>query len=59
MDLTELAYWYSNQHVHVKWANILSTLFNVSNGVRQGEILFPALFNAYMDDLSRYAKQVV
>lgn len=39
--------------MQVKWGNILSTSFNVSNGVRQGGILSPALFNAYMDDLSR------
>lgn len=38
-----LAYWYSNQHVHVKWANILSTRFNVSNRVRQRGILSPYL----------------
>jgi hypothetical protein len=49
-----LAFWYSNQSVRVKWGNTQSTSFYVSNGVRQGGILSPALFNAYMDDLSRH-----
>ena len=30
----------------------ISSKFTVSNGVRQGEILSPFLFNVYMDDLS-------
>ena len=30
----------------------MSESFNVSNGVRQGGILSPYLFNVYMDDLS-------
>ena len=29
-----------------------STLFRVSNGVKQGDIISPGLFNVYMDDLS-------
>ena len=29
-----------------------SSLFNISNGVRQGGILSPKLFSVYMDDLS-------
>ena len=36
----------------VKWGNILSDPFSVSNGVKQGGILSPKLFNMYIDHLS-------
>ena len=35
------------------WGNSLSEPFHVNNGVRQGGILSPYLFNVYMDDLSQ------
>ena len=38
--------------MYVRWAGVLSHGFHVSNGVRQGGILSPYLFNVYMDDLS-------
>jgi hypothetical protein len=44
-----LIYWYSNQKFCVKWGNTHSDMFNVSNGVRQGGILSPYLFNVYFD----------
>ena len=47
-----LDYWYCNQTMCVRWAGITSTTFKVSNGVRQGGILSPYLFNVYVDDLS-------
>ena len=47
-----LAYWYEKQTMCVSWGGTTSAMFNVSNGVRQGGILSPYLFNVYMDDLS-------
>ena len=40
--------------MYVRWSGILSHGFHVTNGVRQGGILSPYLFNVglYMDDLS-------
>ena len=47
-----IALWYSSQRLFVKWGNNMSEGFTVSNGVRQGGILSPLLFNVYMNDLS-------
>ena len=48
-----LDFWYSNQTMCVKWSGHLSDTFTVSNGVRQGGILSPFLFNVYVDELSK------
>ena len=47
-----LFYWYFNQLVCVRWNQEQSYFFTVSNGVRQGGILSPLLYNVYMNDLS-------
>ena len=48
-----LAYWYSHQKMCVRWGNkVFSFFMCVSNGVKQGGILSPTLFNVYMDSLS-------
>ena len=43
-----LAYLYTNQTSNCKWGNNLSRLFDVSNGVKQGGVLSPKLFNVYL-----------
>ena len=47
-----LSVWYSTQCFAVKWNSVISDVFYVTNGVRQGGILSPILFNIYIDDLS-------
>ena len=44
--------WHSSQSFIVQWGSCLSKPFKVKNGVRQGGILSPFLFNLYLDDLS-------
>ena len=36
----------------VRWGTTVSAQFTVANGVKQGGIISPILFNMYMDDLS-------
>ena len=47
-----LVSWYESQKFHVLWGNYITEGFAVTNGVRQGGILSPYLFNVYTDDLS-------
>ena len=42
-----MIYWYASQTMYVRWSGILSHGFHVTNGVRQGGILSPYLFNVY------------
>ena len=46
-----LIYSYINQECFVSWQGVNSSSFNIANGVRQGAVLSPTLFNIYIDDL--------
>ena len=43
---------YSRQRMFVRWGDTCSTRFCVTNGVKQGGIISPMLFNLYIDALS-------
>ena len=43
---------YTRQELCVRWGAEIPIFFTISNGVRQGGILFPFLFVVYMDGLS-------
>jgi hypothetical protein len=47
-----LVVWYTSQDMKVRWGRCVSEPFNVSNGIKQGGVLSPWLFNLYMDKLS-------
>ena len=38
--------------MYIKWGSTFSGKFHVTNGVRQGGVLSPLLFNVYVDELS-------
>jgi len=46
-----LAFTYTNQCCNVKWNGCSSVLFPIRNGVKQGGVLSPLLFNLYIDGL--------
>lgn len=46
-----IAYLYIHQETRIKWDDFHSEFFKVSNGVKQGGILSPALFSVYIDVL--------
>ena len=46
-----LSVWYSKQSCYVKWQNVVSREFSMSNGIREGGILSPYLFSRYIREL--------
>ena len=51
-----LTYRYKNQTMCIRWGDVHSVKFKVTNGVRHGGILSPYLFNVYVDKLSEQLK---
>ena len=48
----ELCFWYQKQSMYIKWGSTFSGKFHVINGVRQGGVLSPLLFNVYVNKFS-------
>ena len=46
-----LIHSYCNQKMRIKWNAAISDSFDTSNGVKQGGVLSPLLFNVYLDEL--------
>ena len=42
---------YEEQQMRIRWHNSISDYFTISNGVKQGGVLFPVLFSIYLDQL--------
>ena len=53
-----LRFWYSEQVMHFSWNGFVSDGFRTRNGVRQGGILSPGLFNLYANYISYKLNQL-
>ena len=54
-----LVYWYLEQGLCVKLDGMASDTISVCNGIKQGGILSPKLFNIYVDVLSQQLNKVM
>ena len=46
-----LMFIYIEQVAYVKWGNVKSRMFSITNGTRQGAVVSPIYFSLYLDDL--------
>ena len=44
-------HWFSKSSTSVKWKTVMSSMFNITYGVRQGSVLSPHLFAIYVNDI--------
>ena len=51
ISLRLLMHTYCNQQMRIKWNSSTSDTFSTSNGVKQGGVLSPILFNVYLSEL--------
>ena len=51
MFVNLIKFWYSHQHVSVRYGHALSESFLICNGVRQGGVLSGLFFNVYIDSI--------
>ena len=47
-----LRFWYTNQSLCAAWGKKLSYRFHMGNGIKQGALLSPYLFNIYVESLN-------
>ena len=47
-----LRFWCSHQKLTVEWGAASSDMFIMSNGIRQGSLISPYLFNVSVDELN-------
>ena len=50
---------YCNQKMRIKWNAAISGSFDTSNGVKQGGVLSPLLYNDYLDELISLLREQV
>ena len=50
-------YWYASQRLFVEWGDARSSSFSMKNGIRQGSLISPYLFNLYVDDLNKWLSE--
>ena len=51
-------YMYQQQYAWVKWGKSVSSIFQISNGTRQGSMASPALWSVYLDLLIQELRQM-
>ena len=47
-----LLHWYQRQEHYVTWGHVKSDSYRCTNGIRQGGLLSPLLYNIYIDELN-------